>query len=398
MDVSKVYGVSAPGAPTPPAEPAAPADGKAPETSAPAVATEPSGEQVEQTPAGSATTSAADAIDRLLKSSGRPVSSAVRFTGAASASSAEGRTETASKRGLFARIKGAPDASSSKPTGIKSDDAKDVSSGETSDASATDTSTTQGDNPEPKSALVKMRHIAIAATVTVVVAVVAVVLGIVTSSTRTVETAAPATGGAHTDKSSGKGGPQRDQPLPIKVVPPRCPAPSTDAANAVSGDPKKAWTCTRGFNSDGTQLSMNLEDGPYRLSQVCLVPGFDGSDGDNSDLWFKYRVVTQVTWRFDNGHPSGKPIEQTFDGSRKQQCQDIPGVLASTVTLTIRKTEMAAASNSSTPQKTPTELPGGFGSINLPMPGAGSNPAATTPADVNAFAVSSLQIFGHAPQ
>lgn len=354
---------------------------------------------VEQTSEYSASVRATEAIERLMNTR-EPITSAIQPAATATTTTPDVHAARKRKVGVLARLFGGGKSQSGRQDfTAEPDDETNKKSGQSDSGIDHQSAGEEGqDGDADKSALLGRKHLWIGATGLVMVVVCALVLGSLTGhrgeSPPVLDSAAPPA-----SEALPSGEQQRDRPISLTVDDPHCWSPSTDASNAVSGDPKKAWTCTRTFNSDGTRLTIRLAGGPYRISKVRLVPGWDFTGPDQVDQWFKYRTVTTVVWRFDGG----SPIEQQFDGGRKQQSKDVPYVFASTVTLRVTKTAIPAAS-SPTSSSIPAPnfgFPGGWGSINLPVPGAGQAPGFSggrSSTEPKAFAISSVEILGHRAQ
>ncbi|WP_131823642.1 hypothetical protein [Mycobacterium talmoniae] len=403
MDVHKVYGVDA-------SQPAADDETADDETAdgAPNPADAPVDDAAQQSKAApaqqlgnpSATANAAAAIDRLLSGAPKPISSAL-VTANSDHGSAGESAEPTKRSGLLpsllgerlSRLIGATQTRGG--TAGQSDDV-DGRGVEPADGNAEEAAAEPGAESPP---LLRPKHLILGGVAVVVVLVIAVVIG-AAHGRETEPVIGSQADSDTTQHAPTKGGPsQRDKPLRVEISttkPPRCPAPSTDAANAISGDPTKAWTCTRAYNADGATLNLTLPGGPYCITSVRLVPGWDYTGPDKVDQWLQYRIVSAGVWRFDDG----KRAEQKFDGSRKQQHVDIDCALSSTVQLQITKTSLAAPVAPTTSNAAPLPgLPGGWGSINLPEPsGIGAPSGAQNSGEPSAFAVSSLEIIGHRAQ
>lgn len=170
-----------------------------------------------------------------------------------------------------------------------------------------------------------------------------------------------------------------DLPIVAATATARCPAPSSDPMNALRAESTKPWICVQAWGTVGQILEI-VFDKAYVISQVSIMPGADGDDGDQ-DMWNKYRTVRLLTWSFnDVAHTR---CEQDTRSQRQTAPLDITAancyhqgpwqpVVASAVTITIRKTDQP-----SNPSAVVT-------------PSGGS-----TNADYTAFAVSHLEILGH---
>ena len=105
------------------------------------------------------------------------------------------------------------------------------------------------------------------------------------------------------------------------------------AANTIDGDPSTAWRADG--DGRGVTLTYDLANGPVYVTEVGLIPGYAKVDPvDGTDRFTENRRVRQVTWAFDGGVTQG----QAFADSRELQTIRIPGVLTSTIRITINET------------------------------------------------------------
>lgn len=163
-----------------------------------------------------------------------------------------------------------------------------------------------------------------------------------------------------------------DGPIKIESASSKCPAGSSEAANAFDGQTDTAWTCKMPYGP-GQILTIALGD-VYVISKVSLVPGFNKISA-SGDEWNKYQTVTKVRWLFGEYSPS-KPctldnncLEQSTDNTRDVvSVPVVPNKKASTVKLVILKTTPPPAES-----------------------GLLVDPSAAT----DSFAVSEIQIIGH---
>ncbi|SKZ03099.1 Uncharacterised protein [Mycobacteroides abscessus subsp. bolletii] len=362
----------------------------------------------EQPDALSPTAQAAARLSEIRARRGRPVSSAVTNAGPDADTPPSAVQKQGRKRGLFASVIGAADddsESSARKSAKRKAVQKDRDAGNDTDEASENEESGDAD-PQDKAgsgrgnSLLRPRHlIALASAVGVVLVVsLAVTIGVL-SGGGTEQPLASTTGGGASTTTSTAALSTRDKPLPIEVAQTdgrgnKCPAPSSDVANAFSPDKTKALTCTRAWNADGAQFTFTLPGGPYVISEVRLKPGYDWTDPETkTDQWELYRIVHSATWRFD----VGKPVEQVFNGSRRQQSKRTEGIISSTVTLTITKTSPPSPAAPTASSTGPTfGIPGGFGSIPLPGIGSpGQTNAHQNPGALTAFAFSDVQIMGH---
>jgi hypothetical protein len=163
-----------------------------------------------------------------------------------------------------------------------------------------------------------------------------------------------------------------DRPIKIDSATSKCPAGSSEEANAFDGQVDTAWTCKMPYGP-GQILTINLGDVNV-VSKVSIVPGFNKISA-SGDEWNKYQTVTKVRWLFGDYSPS-KPcvldnncLEQSTDNTRDVvSAPVVPNRKVSTIKLVILKT---------TPPPTDS--------------GVLVDPSAAT----DSFAVSEIQIIGH---
>lgn len=190
-----------------------------------------------------------------------------------------------------------------------------------------------------------------------------------------------------------------DRPLPFTARA-DCAGGSTSANLIADPDKPSVWICVR--HTDGQPLYITL--GPagiehsYVITAVCIIPGDTApAQGSGGDPWLQHRVVSLLTWRFNDVASTGIP--QTTGDVHGEACQPVPNISASKLTVIIRQTSRPVAA---TPA--PTSAPpdsGPFSGILGGPPGAPSDPASTgqgsqdrDPSD-GTFAVSGIKIIGH---
>lgn len=132
----------------------------------------------------------------------------------------------------------------------------------------------------------------------------------------------------------------RDAPIAVASATSRCPAGSTDPMLAFDELPDSAWVCVRAWGIDGQILQIDL-GGVYAISQIGLVPGWNTTNADGSDEWARHRVVSRVTYEF-NDVAHSKWTQETRS-ARELVMSDVSGangapVIASHVTITIEET------------------------------------------------------------
>ncbi|WP_156671154.1 MULTISPECIES: hypothetical protein [unclassified Mycobacterium] len=201
----------------------------------------------------------------------------------------------------------------------------------------------------------------------------------------------------------------QDAAIPYTATSVGC-LPGSTAAQSVAGpDSTQAWVCVTGGNV-GQYLVLNLGRSMV-VTAVSITPGWVGADASGADQWHQHRVLTRVQWSFNDAPPTVVPQETGSVHGEATKPMPARGVLASRIILLVQETGRAPADI--TPTTTPA--PGGGGLIgevlgppaepadpappsSTPaLPGLPADQAHTDPAD-NTFAVSSIKIFGHAPQ
>ena len=174
---------------------------------------------------------------------------------------------------------------------------------------------------------------------------------------------------------------------PVAVTAAEYPISLTPAMDAFT--PGKAWICAGQF---GTVLTIELPS-LTAVSEISVVPGFDGRERDGSSTWAKHRIVTSAAFYLDYGDPiPAGPDGQGFTNSREAQSTALKGAMTKTIRMVILGTESVAPdapAASSTPKP---GLLGDLGSLNLgptPSPSASADNAPAT------FALSNMKIVGH---
>jgi hypothetical protein len=193
-----------------------------------------------------------------------------------------------------------------------------------------------------------------------------------------------------------------DRPLPFTARS-DCAGGSTSANSIADPDHPSPWICVR--HTDGQPLYITL--GPagiehsYVITAVCIVPGDTApAQGSGGDPWLQHRVVSLLTWRFNDVANTGIP--QTTGDVHGEACQPVSNISASKITVIIRQTTRPVA-----PTPTPTSAPdsGPFSGILGGPPGSPTDPSSTgqgtsqdrDPSD-GTFAVSGIKIIGHKAQ
>lgn len=190
-----------------------------------------------------------------------------------------------------------------------------------------------------------------------------------------------------------------DRPLPFTARS-DCAGGSTSANSIADPERPAPWICVR--HTDGQPLYITL--GPagiehsYVITAVSIVPGDTApAQGSGGDPWLQHRVVSLLTWRFNDVASTG--IDQTTGDVHGEATQPVPNISASKITVIIRQTSRPVAA---TPQTTSASDGGPFSGILGGPPGSPSDPATSAqgtsqdrdPSD-GTFAVSGIKIIGH---
>lgn len=191
-----------------------------------------------------------------------------------------------------------------------------------------------------------------------------------------------------------------DRPLPFTARA-DCAGGSTSANSVADPDRPSPWICVR--HTDGQPLYITL--GPagiehsYVITAVSIIPGDTApAQGSGGDPWLQHRVVSLLTWRFNDVANTG--IDQNTGDVHGDAVQPVPNISASKITAIIRQTSRPVAA---TPAPTSAPNSGPFGGIlGGPSSSAQSDPITgglggnqdRDPSD-GTFAVSGIKIIGH---
>lgn len=190
-----------------------------------------------------------------------------------------------------------------------------------------------------------------------------------------------------------------DRPLPFTARA-DCAGGSTSANSIADPERPSPWICVR--HTDGQPLYITL--GPagiehsYVITAVSITPGDTApAQGSGGDPWLQHRVVSLLTWRFNDVANTG--IDQTTGDVHGEAVQPVPNLSASKITVIIRHTSRPVAA---TPAPTSAPDGGPFSGILGGPPGAPTGPP-TSGQGVNqdrdasdgTFAVSGIKIIGH---
>lgn len=354
------------------------------------------------------TQSAVEEIERLMAAGAHPVDAATPFLAGTThafddidSAEPEGQPGAGAtgRRGWLSRLLGGAGDTATSTEGEHHDGNPDTADRE---QGGVDDSDEAASNDGPRRFPVRPVHAAIGGAFAVAVLVAALMLGR-TPGTDSVATTAPMAGAPA--PAANPANPQLGRAqLPIAVekgdVAAQCESGSTDAYGAFSHEEGAAWKCLAPYDGVGQVLTITLPDGPYVITEVRMMPGYDAADKDGSDLWAKNRVVSKVTWRFDDG----TRVPQEFDGSRRQQVVSVPEAVTNRVTVTIQKTDAPAPAETPISASAPAPpIPGGG---NLPKwlddtnwlpsaPGVENANGGNRAEEPKAFAISSIEIVGY---
>lgn len=190
-----------------------------------------------------------------------------------------------------------------------------------------------------------------------------------------------------------------DRPLPFTARA-DCAGGSTSANSVADPEHPSPWICVR--HTDGQPLYITL--GPagiehsYVITAVSIIPGDTApAQGSGGDPWLQHRVVSLLTWRFNDVANTG--IDQTTGDVHGEAVQPVPNISASKITVIIRQTNRPVAA---TPAPTSAPDGGPFSGILGGPPGAPNGAAANGPdtsqdrdPSDGTFAVSGIKIIGH---
>ena len=180
---------------------------------------------------------------------------------------------------------------------------------------------------------------------------------------------------------------------PVSAQAAEYPISLTSPMDAFSGDKAKAWVCA---GLDGTVLTITLPS-PTAISEIGIVPGFDGRDKDGSDQWGKHRIVTAVAYYLDYG---AAPVTGDYVNKRQRQTTKFNGAITQTIRIVILGTQDVSGKGP-TPDAGTTSTspaPGLLGDLSSPGPlSLDPSSAAPSPQDRRpaTFAIGSIEIIGH---
>ncbi|WP_280201480.1 discoidin domain-containing protein, partial [Nocardia cyriacigeorgica] len=137
-------------------------------------------------------------------------------------------------------------------------------------------------------------------------------------------------------------------PEPGSVIVPesaksQCPPGGTDAMDAFSGEPGKAWSCERAYQVDGQIIRIDLGK-TYEIESIAIVPGWDHVGTDGVDQWAKFRTVSRVSYQFDDKDDTVY-TQETLDQRTLVETRIEPPVQASEIVLTVLESSGASSVN-----------------------------------------------------
>ncbi|MEU7632244.1 discoidin domain-containing protein [Nocardia sp. NPDC049220] len=121
--------------------------------------------------------------------------------------------------------------------------------------------------------------------------------------------------------------------IQVKSADAKCPPGSTSAMDAFSGQSGKAWSCVRAYKVDGQVVTIDLGK-TYQVDSIGIVPGWDNISSDGTDQWGKYRTVSRVSYRLDDGNKTVY-TQPTLDQRTLVVTKIDPPVSASRIVLTV---------------------------------------------------------------
>lgn len=127
--------------------------------------------------------------------------------------------------------------------------------------------------------------------------------------------------------------------ITVKDAESYCPTGSTDAMDAFSGEPDKAWSCVRAYKVDGQIVRIDLGK-EYKVDSIGIVPGWDHVGSDGTDQWTKFRTASRVSYELDDGDEDTETTiftQETLDQRSLVVTPIDPPVSASEIVLTVLK-------------------------------------------------------------
>ncbi len=128
-------------------------------------------------------------------------------------------------------------------------------------------------------------------------------------------------------------GPAPGSVIEVRSAVSQCPPGGTDAMDAFSGEPGKAWSCARAYQVDGQIMRIDLGK-TYEIDSIAIVPGWDHVGTDGVDQWAKNRTVSRVSYQFDD-EDATVYTQETLDQRTLVETKIDPPIQASEIVLTV---------------------------------------------------------------
>ncbi|NEW40655.1 discoidin domain-containing protein [Nocardia cyriacigeorgica] len=138
-------------------------------------------------------------------------------------------------------------------------------------------------------------------------------------------------------------GPAPGGVIEVRSAVSQCPPGGTDAMDAFSGEPGKAWSCARSYRVDGQIMRIDLGK-TYEIESIAIVPGWDHVGTDGVDQWAKYRTVSRVSYQFDD-EAATVYTQETLDQRTLVETRIDPPLQASEIVLTVLESNGSSSVN-----------------------------------------------------
>jgi hypothetical protein len=198
---------------------------------------------------------------------------------------------------------------------------------------------------------------------------------------------------------------QADRGIPFVAHTDSCSAGSTSPSALTDIDTDSAWVCARGpqesfLDGQVLHLTFTCESArpastcSYMIHAVAVTPGWVAKTPGGTDEWLQHRVITAAQFNFFNGNQlAADPFYLSTNGIHGPVSATLPTtVLASRADVLILHTARPPAA----PLPTGTRPTPGDALPTGDADPAGDPPIGGDPVDAT-FAMSRLQLFGHAP-
>ncbi|WP_040834086.1 discoidin domain-containing protein [Nocardia brevicatena] len=207
-----------------------------------------------------------------------------------------------------------------------------------------------GERPSPQEIAhqvgAQLRKPKVALAVAAVVALLIVVLLVATGGKDdqdnrplAVAPAPPTTPAQQTPPQKGEAG----GTIEVESAKANCPPGSTDAMDAFSGEPGKAWSCVRAYKVDGQVMRIDLGK-EYKVDSIGIVPGWDHIGSDGTDQWTKFRTVSRVSYELNDKNKTTY-TQETLDQRSLVVTRIEPPIEASEIVLTVLESNGESAEN-----------------------------------------------------